>query len=100
MPRSLAGLAIGQCPVLISTRLALKPLDRRRVAHIVTARRGATAHPAFLHRVDHPVAQILRIRPPVRSKSMMSLEASDFGWIFVVKQPRRRPSTCPSCPRA
>ena len=29
---------------------------------------------------------------------MMSPEASDFAWIFVVKPPRERPSACPSCP--
>src|ERR1700674_3776394 len=36
--------------------------------------------------------------PPVRSKAMMSPEASDFAWIFVVKPPRERPSACSSCP--
>lgn len=30
--------------------------------------------------------------PPVRSKAMISPEASDFAWIFVVKPPRERPS--------
>src|ERR1700722_9381168 len=29
---------------------------------------------------------------------MISPEASDFAWIFVVKPPRERPSACPSCP--
>src|ERR1700733_15305264 len=29
---------------------------------------------------------------------MISPEASDFAWIFVVKPPRDRPSACPSCP--
>src|ERR1700728_4596990 len=29
---------------------------------------------------------------------MMSPDASDFAWIFVVKPPRERPSACPSCP--
>ena len=29
---------------------------------------------------------------------MMSPEASDFAWIFVVKPPRERPSAWPSCP--
>jgi hypothetical protein len=29
---------------------------------------------------------------------MMSPEASDLAWIFVVKPPRERPSACPSCP--
>src|SRR6478609_7839314 len=29
---------------------------------------------------------------------MISPEASDFTWIFVVKPPRDRPSACPSCP--
>src|ERR1700677_11806 len=29
---------------------------------------------------------------------MMSPEASDFAWIFVVKPPRERPSACSSCP--
>src|SRR5579863_1635379 len=36
--------------------------------------------------------------PPVRSKAMMSPEASDFAWILVMKPPRERPSACPSCP--
>src|ERR1700730_2172664 len=36
--------------------------------------------------------------PPVRSKAMISPEASDFAWIFVVKPPRERPSACRSCP--
>jgi hypothetical protein len=31
-------------------------------------------------------------------EAMMSPEASDFAWIFVVKPPRERPSACPSCP--
>ena len=29
---------------------------------------------------------------------MLSPEASDFAWIFVVKPARERPSACPSCP--
>ena len=29
---------------------------------------------------------------------MMSPEASDLAWIFVVKPPRERPSAWPSCP--
>jgi hypothetical protein len=29
---------------------------------------------------------------------MMSPEASDFAWIFVVKPPPKRPSAWPSCP--
>jgi hypothetical protein len=33
--------------------------------------------------------------PPVRSKAMMSPEASDFAWIFVVKPPRERPAVLP-----
>ena len=35
---------------------------------------------------------------PVSSKAMMSPEASDFAWIFVVKPPRERPSAWLSCP--
>jgi hypothetical protein len=36
---------------------------------------------------------------PVRSKAMISPEASDFAWIFVVKPPRERPSAWLTCPR-
>ena len=42
--------------------IAFKPLDRHQLADLVSSRRRATAHPAPLDRIDHTVAQILRIR--------------------------------------
>ena len=41
---------------------SLKPFDRHGFADRVAARRCAAAHLAPLNRVDHPVAQVLRIR--------------------------------------
>jgi hypothetical protein len=41
---------------------ALQPLDGYRFAHLIMTRRRPAAQLAPLHRVDHPVAQILRIR--------------------------------------
>jgi hypothetical protein len=40
---------------------ALQPFHRRRLADLVTSSRSPTAHLAPLHRVDHAIAQILRI---------------------------------------
>ena len=37
------------------------------------------------------VTPVRRLSPPVRSKAMISPEASDFAWIFVVKPPTRPP---------
>ena len=39
-----------------------KPLDRHGFADCVTPRRRAPAHLAPLHRVNHPITQVLRIR--------------------------------------
>src|SRR5271154_6812191 len=41
---------------------AFKPLDRHGFADLVAPRRRAPAHPAPLHRVNHPITQVLRIR--------------------------------------
>jgi hypothetical protein len=41
---------------------AFKPLDRHRFADLVAPRRRAPAHLAPLHRVNHPITQVLRIR--------------------------------------
>jgi hypothetical protein len=40
---------------------APQPFDRRRLADLITARRSAPAHLTPLHRLDHTIAQILRI---------------------------------------
>jgi hypothetical protein len=40
----------------------LDPLDGRSLAHPKPSRRPSPAHPFPNHRIDHPVAQILRIR--------------------------------------
>ena len=39
-----------------------KPLDRHQFADCVAPRRCAAAHLAPLHRVNHPITQVLRIR--------------------------------------
>ena len=41
---------------------SLKPFDRHRFADLVAARCCAAAHFAPLHRINHPVTQVLRIR--------------------------------------
>jgi hypothetical protein len=41
---------------------ALKPFDRHRYADLIPARCCAAAHLAPLHRINHPVTQVLRIR--------------------------------------
>src|SRR5271169_411037 len=40
----------------------LKPFDRHRFADLVAPRRCAAAHFPPLHRIDHAVTQVLRIR--------------------------------------
>src|ERR1700722_14059621 len=81
------------------------PVYPRRAEHNTVAEREnrrwaeIVRQNAFQSRWPRPTrGSPSKASPPVRSKAMMSPEASDFAWIFVVKPPRERPSACPSSP--